>query len=429
MYFKKNFKKVVSLLIGLFMLVNLTACSSSKNSTEKISEVKIGAILPLTGPASTTGKTAKDGMDLAVDIINGKYDDINLPFAKEEGLPGLGGAKLKIVYSDTQGAPEKAQTIMEKLVNDEKVAAVEGAYHSSVVAAAAIVAERYGVPFVSGDATSPALTQKGYKWFFRTCPDDTMIADGFYKFMADMNTKYSANIKNIDLIAENTLWGTDSSKIEKTLASNYNYNVKNVIPYDSKASEFSSEIMKVKADAPDAVIHSSYVADSIMMIKQYKQMDYAPVIFGNGGGFVDPSFIKTLGKDSEYLITRTCYNNDVALNADTIAKIEKLFFDKYGYNMVETSARDFENTLILADAINRAKSVDPNAIRQALVETNIPKSDLIVSYEGVKFNDKQQNELASVLVVQIQNGKYTTVWPWDRAKTEVEWPIPTWSKR
>lgn len=430
---------VISIIMGLLVGCSAPAekpavsepsnTESTQGETTTPDEIVIGGLFPLSGPTAPTGNTAKDGIDLAIEIINGKYENIDLPFAKEEGLPGLNGAKLRMVYSDTQGVPEKAQTIMEMLINDEKAVVIQGAYHSSVVAAAAVVSERYGIPFVSGDATSPALTTNGYKWFFRTCPHDGMIAETFYRFLDDLNEIQNANLKNVVTISENTLWGTNSADVEKRFGEEYGYNIVGEISYDSKASEFSSEIMKVKSYNPDVVLHSSYVADSLMMIKHYKQNDYSPLILGNGGGFVDPSFIETLGADAEYLITRTGYIDDLSFNKETIETIEKMFFDKYGYKMVETSARDFTNTFVIADAINRAGSTDPEAIRVALVETDIPKSDLIAAYDGVRFDESQQNELASMAVVQIQDGKYVSVWPFDSAGGELIYPIPKWSER
>lgn len=437
---KKNIRRNISLTLVLMMLISVLAgCSSSNEAppagnnsdpgqSGEVNEIVIGGLFPLTGPTSPTGKAAVDGIELAIDIINGSYD-LDLPFAKEEGLPNLNGAKLKMIVSDTQGVPEKAQTIMEKLINDENVVVVQGAYHSSVVAAAAVVSERYSIPFVSGDASSPALTTSGYKWFFRTCPHDGIIAEGFFKFMDDLNVSKNAGLKDVVIIAENTNWGTNSAKVEKEMAEKYGYNVVGEISYDSKASEFSSEILKVKSFNPDAVIHSSYVADSLMMIKHYKQNNYAPFILGNGGGFVDPSFIQTLGADAENLITMTGFTDDLKGREEVIDTVKKMFFDKYGYDMIETAARDFNNTMVIADAINRAGSTDPEAIRQALIETDIPKEDLIVAYEGVKFDENQQNSLARMAVVQIQNGQYASVFPKEIAGNELIYPIPQWSER
>ncbi|HSV92398.1 MAG TPA: ABC transporter substrate-binding protein, partial [Desulfobacterales bacterium] len=93
--------------------------------------IKIGALYPLTGNLASTGMDCKRGVDLAVEIINGKYD-LNLPFAKEEGIPGMGGAKIEVVYADTKGDPKNGLAEAERLITQEKVVALIGAYQSAV---------------------------------------------------------------------------------------------------------------------------------------------------------------------------------------------------------------------------------------------------------------------------------------------------------
>ena len=85
--------------------------------------------------------------------------------------------------------------------------------------------------------------------------------------------------------------------------------------------------------------------------------------------------------------------------------------------------------MTLADAINRAASVEPEAIRKALTETNIPGSKLIMPWKGIKFDDKGQNTLGSGILLQIINGKYYTVWPFDIATHDIVWPMPKWDQR
>ncbi|HET9752152.1 MAG TPA: ABC transporter substrate-binding protein, partial [Myxococcales bacterium] len=93
--------------------------------------IKIGAVYPLTGNIASTGLDCRRGAELAVDIINGKYD-LDLPLAKTEGIPSLGGAKLELVFADTKGEPKNGLGEVERLVSQEKVVAIIGAYQSSV---------------------------------------------------------------------------------------------------------------------------------------------------------------------------------------------------------------------------------------------------------------------------------------------------------
>src|SRR5687767_2534819 len=125
-------------------------------------EVVIGVLYPLTGPVAQAGVDAKAAAELAVEIVNGRHD-LDLPLARTEGLPALGGAKVRLVIVDHQGKPELGQADAERLITQDKVHALYGAYHSSVSATASQVCERYGIPYLSGESSSPSLHRRGLK--------------------------------------------------------------------------------------------------------------------------------------------------------------------------------------------------------------------------------------------------------------------------
>ena len=145
-------------LLALTLLLSL-AFASAGVAADKV--IKIGAVYPLTGNIASTGLDCRRGVELAVDIINGKYPDLNLPLAKTEGLPNLGGAKLEVVFADTKGEPRNGQAEAERLVTQEKVVAMIGAYQSSVTKTASQATERLKIPYVCSDSSSPTLTERG----------------------------------------------------------------------------------------------------------------------------------------------------------------------------------------------------------------------------------------------------------------------------
>src|SRR3954447_25599203 len=136
------------------------ALFAGATSAKAQQEVKIGVLYPLSGPTAQIGIDAVAAIRTAVEIVN-QGADLPLTLAKNKGLPGVGGAKVTIVVVDHQGKPEVGQSEAERLITQEKVHAVFGAYFSSVTAASSQAAERAGIPFVNGDSTQPALTQRG----------------------------------------------------------------------------------------------------------------------------------------------------------------------------------------------------------------------------------------------------------------------------
>ncbi len=169
-----------------------------------IAESDIQYTQEIFGPVAQIGLDSIAALKTAVEIVN---EDINLdmPFAKGKGLPGLKGAKVRLVVSDHQGKPEIGQGEAERLINNEKVHALFGAYFSAVTATSSLVADRAGIPYVNGASTAPNLTDRGLKYFFRVTPHDGEFTQVMYDFMADLQKK------KLHLISSRRVFFTSSS--------------------------------------------------------------------------------------------------------------------------------------------------------------------------------------------------------------------------
>ena len=109
--------------------------------------------------------------------------------------------------------------------------------------------------------------------------------------------------------------------------------------------------------------------------------------------------------------------------------MNELFKKKYGIDMSENAARSFTAPFVLADAINRAKTTEAEAVVKALLSTNIPGDQVIYPWKGIQFDPQShQNIHARGILVQIQNQNYVTVWPFESAAAPVIWPFPAWKQ-
>ena len=144
----------------------------AKGASAQAAPVKIGVIYPLSGNSASAGNYSKIAIETAADVINNGNADIAkfIPLAKGGGLPGLGGAKIQLIFADNQGTPAAGQNQALRLISEEKVAALMGAYQSGITLTASAIAERNGIPFVNGESVASNLTERGFKWFFRTTP-------------------------------------------------------------------------------------------------------------------------------------------------------------------------------------------------------------------------------------------------------------------
>ena len=417
-------KSWITIFMSLFLLLIF---SGSVPAQQKV--IKIGAVYPLTGNIASTGLDCRRGVDLAVDIINGKYD-LDLPLAKSAGLPNLGGAKLEIVYADTKGDPKNGMSEAERLIAQEKVVAMIGAYQSSVTKTASQATERLKIPYVCSDSSSPTLTERAYKYFFRVSPHDAIFAHDQLVFLKDLEKKTGKKIQTVALLYENTEFGSNAGKYLKKYAEEFGYKVVADVSYSANATDVTSEVGTLVKSKPDVLMHASYITDAILFTKTFKEMGFAPKGILTMAGYIEPGYLPAVKADGNYIIIRSTFALDLAKKKPLVAKVNQLFKKKYGIDMSENAARSFMAPFVLADAINRAKTTESEAVVKALLATNITGKQVIYPWKGIKFDPaSHQNIYAQGTLVQIQNQDYVTVWPFASAAKEVVWPFPAWKGR
>lgn len=393
-------------------------------------EVVIGVLYPLSGPVAQVGIDAVAALNTAVEIIN-EESDLNVPLAKGKGLPNLGGAKIRLIVADHQGKPDIGQGEAERMITQEGVHAMYGAYYSSVTGAASQVAERHQIPWVNGESTSPALTTRGFKWFFRTTPHDGEFTALMFEFLNEFKNKVGKPIESVAIFHEDTLWGTDSGSVQNRMAKENGYKVAQKISYRAKTTSLTSEVQILKAADADVFLPSSYTSDAMLFMRTAKDLDYNPkLLVAQNAGYTDPTFIATLGSDAEGVITRSPFNTDLAKTIPLITEVNEAFKKhSNGRDLSDVPVRAFTGFMVLADAINRAGSTDPEKIRQALVATDMPADQLIVPWRGIKFGPDGQNLLVRGILMQVQKGQYCTVYPFELASCELVYPMPTWEEK
>lgn len=392
-------------------------------------EVRIGVLYPLSGSLAQSGNDCKAAVELAVELVNNPYPNFNLPLAKGAGLPGLGGAKIVPVFSDIQGKPEVGQSEAERLIG-EKVTALYGCYVSAVTKTASAVAERSGVPFMNGESSSPDLTERGFRWFFRTSPNDIDFSKAMFDFIKGLNQTKNANIKSVALFYEDTDFGVNSAKTQKDLAQQNGLQVVADVKYRSNATSLTSEVQTLKAANPDILLPSSYQNDAILLMKQMKELDFNPkLIVAQDAGFLDNAFISGIGKDAEGVTSRAAYATDITQVKSQAKALADFYKQRTNRDLIDIAARAFTGFLTLCDGINRAGSTSPDAIRTALEQTDTPGDQTVMPWKGIKFDAKHQNTLGAAIIVQLTSGVYKTVFPFEFKSVDVVYPVPPWSQR
>ena len=253
------FKHFVGLLSAAAMSVALAGGAAAQDKT-----VKIGAVFPLSGNAASAGVHAKAAIEVAMDIINNAHPELgNFPLAKNAGLAGLGGAKVEVVFADNQGSPATGQNQALRLITEEKVVALTGAYQSGITLTASAIAEKYGIPFVNGELVAANLTERGFKWFFRVTPIASDFAKIYFDFLTDMKAA-GAKTDNIALVHDNTEYGTSVANVITTAFKEKGLAIAQDIAYAANATDVQSQVLQLKEKKPDVVIMITYTSDAIL---------------------------------------------------------------------------------------------------------------------------------------------------------------------
>jgi branched-chain amino acid transport system substrate-binding protein len=366
--------------------------------------VKIGNIEPMSGPSATLGQQGKAAREMAVEEINAAG-----------GIKSLGGMKLELIYADSESKPEKGVAEAERLINTEKVHVLTGCWNSAVTYPTTAVAERYGIPFIVPVSVADKITEQGFKNVFRIAAKDSWWTRDQFSFLKDMQDEFGTKVEKLAFVYENGDWGKDFATQWKKLAEENGYTVVLDEPYPSTATDLSPVVQKIRRANPDVLMLVSNAADAILLtntIAEYKVKLKA--IVASGGGHADPSFMKAVGKNAENLFDIVEWETDV--NKPGAKEANDKFKAKNGYNLTGEAVDAYLAMYVLKDALERAGSLEPAKIREALAATNLTDGPgMIVGYDAVKFDASGQNENASPVIVQVadlgQGLERVTIWP------------------
>lgn len=390
--------------------------------------VKIGVLYPLSGNAASAGNYEKMAIEVGAEAVNSGNAELAkiLPFITAGGgLPGLKGAKIQLVVADNQGTPAAGANQTLRLITQEKVAAVIGAYQSGITETASAVAEKHGIPFLTPESVAANLTERGFKWFFRVTPVAGDFARAYSKFLKEQQAA-GQKVGSIAIVHENTEYGNSVSSVIADVFKKDGLNVTQNISYSANSTDVQPQVLQLKEKNPDVVIFISYTSDAILYTKTMKELNWKPgILIADDAGFNDPKYIKEMGSQVEGLISRTSFASGKP--GSVAAIFDALYKKKTGGDALEdVSGRGLQGFLVMADAINRAGSTDPAKIQAALKATDLKKEQMVAGYDGVKFDDKGQNILASSIVTQMRGGGYVPVWPKANATADLKLPYKGW---
>ncbi|WP_041440387.1 ABC transporter substrate-binding protein [Syntrophobacter fumaroxidans] len=356
--------------------------------------VKVGVVGPRTGTAAATGKAFEEGIKLATDYVNAKG--------------GVLGKKLEIVFEDTAGAPDKAASGFERLVTRDKVALVLGESHSSSALAEIEVAERFKVPFIVVEAWADPITAKNYRYVFRAGPSNTgVVNESIAKWVV------SEKFKKAYIVAENTDWGLGIAELSKAALTKAN------IPFEMLVTERQSqdhytELNKIKAFDPDVVLAYIYGTGLHYFVAQAGEVKLTPkaiVLDGAGPPSLWPDYWKNVGDYGDLECFVSSMHEKVELTK-LATEFRQAYVKAFGGPPTDYKSRSiYDSILIAADAINRAKSTDPEKLVEALEKTSLEVTRGTVKFGLEKGGTTYHQWEPPMLIVQWQAKQQVVLYP------------------
>ena len=331
--------------LSLFGILALTACNGGGGGDSD--EIVIGEFGSLTGTTATFGISTRNGIDMAIAEVN--------------AAGGVLGKQVRVIVEDDQGRPEEAQTVVTKLITSDQVVAVLGEVASSRTLAAAPVAQSNGIPLITPSSTNPKVTEVG-DYIFRVC-----FIDPFQGFVMAKFASGTLNVRNVAILRD--VKNDYSVGLANVFAEEFAKMGGRIVAdesYSEGDTDFSAQLTSIRSRNPDAIYVPGYYTEVALMARQARQLGITVPLMG-GDGWDSPRLMEIGGE----ALNNSYFSNHYSPQ-DTSAVVQnfvKNYQAKYNQVPDALAALAYDAAKILFDAMERAGSTEPAAVRDAIAQT------------------------------------------------------------
>ncbi|MDQ1078169.1 branched-chain amino acid transport system substrate-binding protein [Pseudoroseomonas cervicalis] len=393
MMMRSTRRLALGLLAGLGLGLSATAAQA---------ELRLGALYPFSGELAVLGDESWRGLELAVEERN--------------AAGGIRGERIVLVRGD---AVDNNQAVAEarRLISVSGVKAIFGTYSSARSQVASQVAELARIPYFEMGAVSDAITERRFRYLFRTNPTARDMAARSIEMVVNAvapGLSVDPKALRIAIIHEDSLYGTTVGRYQASYAKEQGLNVVETLPYPANIVDMSSLILRLQNARVDVVLQTSYQNDTVLFFRQAREANFRPrAVIGGGGGYSLRETMQAVGQD----VIDGALNIDFtqyAINPQAAPGIEDFvaaYRAKYG--MEPRSGHSLGNYVgakVFLDAIAAARSFSADDIRAAVAAVDVPDGQTAEGW-GVKFGADGQNERARMMGMQWQDGRLVTVFP------------------
>ena len=367
--------------------------------------VKVGILHPVTGALAYSGGQCRAGALMAIEDIN------------KAGIKSLGGAKLEVLLGDAQSSPQAGTAEVEKM-NEAGASAIVGAYASAICLATTQAAAKYDIPHVVDIGVADQIVKRGLKNTFRFGPGYATCAQIAVNNLHVLNTVAGKPAKTVMIIHEESLFGTGTANLLARELPGFGFDVKEVVKHANPTRDFNNIVLRMKSINPDIVIPANYYNEYALLVRTMQQQKVVPKAIYSvlGGAASSYKFVKEFPDAAEGIIDCNHWFNP----NDKRAFALKQRTEKQGLFFTYEVFNTYTAVMLLADAIERAKSAERGAITAALASSTF--SNHFMPYGDTKFVDGQ-NTGAQPLMTQVVKGDIKVIVPREYRQVDPVFPV------
>lgn len=393
--------------------ITLSSCAvSGGGAASDGGTITFGLTIPITGERAAEGAYSRDGYQFYVHTVN------------QDGGIKIGGKRYRVAlrYYDDQSKPRLVAGLYKKLVVDDRVNFLIGPYSSQLTAAAAPIAERYGIPMVAPHGSAQSIYVSGFKYVFSIVSPAENYLKGILAVVLDRHPRP----KTLALLGEYEPFSREAITGAAEYAAARGMKVVAELYYLPQPSNVSSQLLEIKRYHPDVLLAAGHLQDAILIARQVKDLCLSPRSMGFSVGPSLPAFRANLQSEADYIFGATQWTGDLKYRGDDQWGTPKAYADAFratyhAYDQVPYQAAESTAALVaFQHALEAVGSLDHQAVRDALA-----KLDIMTFYGRIKFDSLGMNTYKPMAVVQLQpDGKTYTVFPFDVATKHALYPMP-----
>jgi branched-chain amino acid transport system substrate-binding protein len=368
--------------------------------------VKIGFLQPVSGALAYSGQQGRLGASIAIEEINAAG-----------GIKDVG--KIEAVLGDAQSTPEGGNAEVEKM-NSAGVSAIVGGYGSSICLATSQTAARYDLPYLVDVGVTDAIVTRGLKNTFRFGPGFGVIAKTALANLVAINEAAGKPAKTVMIVHEDSAFGSGLAKLLNEQLPLNGFQILETIPHPTPTRDFNNVVLKIRAADPDIVIPANYYNEYVLLARTMQQQQVRPkaaIYSVLGGAASSYKFVKEFPQAAQFIMD--CNHWFDPRNAKAQALKSKV--EAKGQFFTYEVYLNYSCTLLMADAVERAKSTDRAKIIEALSTSTF--AGHVMPYGPTKFVNGQ-NQGAVPTNTQVIGNDIQVVLPEAFASAKAVYPMP-----